>query len=414
MRILQLCNKFPYPLKDGAAIASTYLAKAYAELDNEVTLLSMNTSKHWFDTATLPQDFDHYCAIHTIYVDNRIRPIPALLNLFSEKSYHVERFEDAAFSRKLKEILQNRPFDVVQLESLYLAPYIPIIRQYAPNTQVVLRAHNVEHEIWERVAENSLPLKKWYLNRITPRLKAYETARLNDCDLVVGITERDVAAFRNMGLSRPATVAPIGIDTSDYHSDDSSFQRPLSLSFIGSLDWMPNQEGLKWFLQEVWQRHLAPAFPELTFHIGGRTAPRWLRELKMDRVVFHGEVPSAPDFLNEHAVMVVPLLSGGGMRAKILEGMALGRVVVSTRLGMEGIDAKNCQECLLADTPEEWLESIRWCLQQGDNLTQMGQRARIFCKKHFENKEVARRLLEELKQVHTESVGGFSRKAGVE
>jgi glycosyltransferase involved in cell wall biosynthesis len=404
MRILQLCNKFPYPLKDGAAIASTYLAKAFAELGHEVTLLSMNTSKHWFDTATLPKDFKHYTAIHTIFVDNRIRPIPAFFNLFSDKSYHVERFEDASFYRKLKEILLNRHFDIVQLESLYLAPYIPVIRKYAPDTQIVLRAHNVEHEIWERVAENSNPFKKWYLNRITPRLKDFETARLNDCDLVVGISERDVIAFRKMGLSRPDTIAPIGIDTRDYHPDDASFRRPLSLSFIGSLDWMPNQEGLKWFLDEVWTPWLAPNFPELTFHIGGRTAPRWLKKLQMERVVFHGEVPSAPDFLNQHSVMVVPLRSGGGMRAKILEGMAVGKVVLSTRLGMEGIDAENHQECLLADSPEDWLDAIRWCYEQGDNLAQMGQKARVFCANNFENLEVARRLVQTFQQVNAEAI----------
>lgn len=404
MRILQLCNKFPYPLKDGAAIASTYLAKAYAELGHEVTLLSMNTSKHWFDTATLPEDFDHYSAIHTVFVDNRIRPIPAFLNLFSEKSYHVERFDDVAFSRKLKDILLNKHFDVVQLESLYLAPYIPVIREYAPETQVVLRAHNVEHEIWERVAENSNPLKKWYLQRITPRLKQYETERLNDCDLVVSISDRDEEAFLKMGLRQPSTVAPIGIDTRDYHPNEASFHRPLSLSFIGSLDWMPNQEGLRWFLETVWAPLLAPNFPALTFHIGGRTAPRWLRELDMERVVFHGEVPSAPDFLNEHSIMVVPLLSGGGMRAKILEGMAVGKVVVSTQLGIEGIDAKNGQECLLADTPEDWLNAIRWCHLQGETLLQMGRRAQMFCAKNFENREVAKRLVEKFQEIRVETI----------
>jgi glycosyltransferase involved in cell wall biosynthesis len=403
MRILQLCNKFPFPLKDGAAIASTYLAKAYAALGHEVTLLSMNTSKHWFDTGTLPEAFDHYTDIFTVFIDNRIRPVPAFFNLFSDKSYHVERFEDERFTRKLKELLLNKHFDVIQLESLYLAPYIPTVRSCAPDSAVVLRAHNVEHEIWERIAENSNPLKKWYLNHITPRLKAYETARLNDCDLVVGISERDVAAFQKMGLAQPGIVAPIGIDTDDYTPDESSFSRPLSLSFIGSLDWMPNQEGLKWFLDEVWQPLLAPNFPELTFHIGGRTAPRWLRKLDMERVTFHGEVPCAAQFLNQHSIMVVPLLSGGGMRAKILEGMAVGKVVVSTHLGMEGIDASHGQECFLADTPQEWLETITLCMERKQDLLRMGRKARNFCTQHFENKAVAQRLIQHFEQLRAEN-----------
>ncbi len=397
MRILQLCHKFPYPLKDGGAIAVTYLAKAYAALGHEVTLLTMNTSKHWFDISSLPPDFDHYAAMHTVFVENHIRPIPALRNLLlSKKSYHVERFESVAFAEKLAELLQAQTFDVVQLESIFLAPYLPIIREYAPAAKAVLRTHNVEHEIWERVADHARLLKQWYLRSITPRLRAYELEQINYCDLIVGISKRDVEQFRNLGLRQPATVCPIGLDCRDYHPDPTSFYRPLSLSFIGSLDWMPNQEGLRWFLDSVWKPLLAPNFPELTFHIAGRTAPRWLRELEMERVTFHGEVPSAADFLNQHTVMVVPLLSGGGMRAKILEGMAVGKVVLSTRLGMEGIEATDRRECLLAEKPEEWLEALRWCYSEGDNLAVLGALARVFCAQNFDNEAVARKLVEVL------------------
>jgi len=395
MRILQLCHKFPYPLKDGGAIAVTYLAKAYTALGHEVTLLSMNTSKHWIDLSGLPPEFNHYAATHTVFVENHIRPLPALRNLFlSKKSYHVERFESPEFAQKLAELLRTKTFDVVQLESVFLAPYLSVIREHAPLAKVVLRTHNVEHEIWERVADNANPLKQWYLRRITPRLKAYELEQINHCDLIVGISQRDVEQFKNLGLRQFATVSPIGLDCRDYHPDKTSFCRPLSLSFIGSLDWMPNQEGLRWFLNAVWMPLLVPNFPELTFHIAGRTAPRWLRELKMDRVVFHGEVPSAADFLNQHSVMVVPLLSGGGMRAKILEGMAVGKVVLSTRLGIEGIEATDRRECLLAEQPEEWLEALRWCYAEGANLAALGTRARNFCAQNFDNEAVAKKLLE--------------------
>lgn len=393
MRILQLCNKFPWPLKDGAAIASTYLARALADLGSDVTLLAMNTSKHWFDTSMLPTDFGHYSDIHTVYVDNRIRPVDAFFNLFTDKSYHVERFADEEFAQKLSQILQEQQFDVIQLESLYLTPFIPVIRKYS-SALIALRAHNVEHEIWERVAGNSNPLKKWYLQKITPRLKQYEVEHLNDYDLVIGISERDMAQFRQLGLKKPTAVTPIGLDCRDYEADFSSFRQPLSLSFIGSLDWMPNLEGLKWFLEEVWTPVLAPSFPELTFHVAGRTAPRWLQQLKVERVVFHGEVPSSPDFLNRHSIMVVPLLSGGGMRAKILEGMACGKVVLSTSVGMEGIDARHRKECLLADTPQSFSDAIRWCYTQGGGLENMGHKARTFCCEHYDNREVGKRLLE--------------------
>jgi glycosyltransferase involved in cell wall biosynthesis len=397
MRILQLCHKFPYPLKDGGAIAVTYLAKAYHRLGHEVSLLSMNTSKHWFDLASLPSDFNHYKTVHTVYVENHIRPLPALRNLlFSKKSYHVERFESEVFAKKLAELLQNDAYDVVQLESVFLAPYLPVIRHYAPDAKAVLRAHNVEHEIWERVAAHANPFKRWYLNQITPRLKTYELQQINTCDLVVAISSRDARQFHHLGLKRPAVVCPIGLDCRDYKPDPSSFDRLLSLSFIGSLDWMPNQEGLRWFLDEVWAPLLAPRFPDLTFHIAGRTAPRWLHNLRMERVYFHGEVPDAADFLNQHSVMVVPLRSGGGMRAKILEGLALGKVVLSTALGMEGIEAVAGETCLLAEKPEEWVAAVAWCYAEGRQLSSMGIKAREFCEMYYDNETVANHLIQQM------------------
>ncbi len=392
MKILQLSKKFPFPLKDGESIAITNLAKAFDALGSAVTLLAMNTSKHWFDPSLLPVGFDHYQSVHTVDVDNRIKPAAALRNLFSKRSYHIERFENQQFANKLIEILQTNTFDVVQLETLYLAPYIPIIRRYS-NALIALRAHNVEHEIWERVAQNSHPLKRWYLNRITPRLKQFETEQLNRSDLLIGITERDVEQFRRLGLRKPAVVTPIGLDSRDYHNDDASFQRPLSLAFIGSLDWMPNAEGLAWFLEQVWSPLLAPRFPELTFHIAGRNTPDWLFRLQLPGVQVHGEVPDASAFVNQHSIMVVPLLSGSGMRAKILEGMALGKVILSTSIGLEGIDARQEREALVADHPEAFLKAVEWSCDHPDQLFCIGQRARRFCFENFDNLEVARQLL---------------------
>ncbi|MCK6694298.1 MAG: glycosyltransferase, partial [Thermoanaerobaculia bacterium] len=139
MKILQLSKKFPFPLKDGESIAITNLARAFDELGNEVTLLAMNTSKHWFDPAQLPDTFNHYRAIHTVDIDNRLKPGAALRNLFSDRSYHIERFDNQLFEQKLIELLRQEHFDVIQLETLYLAPYLRIIRKYS-EALVALRA----------------------------------------------------------------------------------------------------------------------------------------------------------------------------------------------------------------------------------------------------------------------------------
>jgi len=403
MKILQLCKKFPFPVKDGESIAVSYLAKALNEQGAEVTLLAMNTHKHWVDTDHLPEGMEHYRAVQAVDVDNRIKPIGAFVNLFTDNSYHIERFIDQQFTNKLVEQLQHERFDVVQLETLYLAPYIPFIRKHS-NAIIVLRSHNVEHEIWERVALNSTPLKRWYLEHITPKLKRYEIQALNNYDLMVGITQRDVDQFKLLGLNKPSVVCPIGLDSRDYQPDYDSYRRPLSLSFIGSLDWMPNLEGLQWFLENVWTPLLQPRFPKLTLHIAGRNTPSWLLRQNLPGVTVHGEVESARAFINQHSAMVVPLLSGSGMRAKILEGMALGKVVISSRIGMEGITIENRCEALLADQPQDYVDAVQWCYDRQKTLEQTGRLARNCFEKNFDNFESAGHLLEayrELKEVRS-------------
>lgn len=392
MKILQLCKKFPYPLKDGESIAVTTLGRALNELGCEVTLLAMNTSKHYCDLEQLPTNFNHYKSIHTADVDNQIKPIAAFRNLFSKNSYHIERFISVDFDNTLRTLLEKETYDVVQLETLYLAPYIPTIRKYS-KALIALRSHNVEHEIWERITTNTsfLP-KKWYLQHLTNKLRRYEIAQLQQYDVLVSITERDQRLYQKLGYKKETVVTPVGIDSRYYLADDRSFQEELSIGFIGSLDWMPNQEGLRWFLSNVWN-DLQQRFPKLKLHIAGRNTPKWLEQTKQVNVVVHGEVPSATDFINQHSLMIVPLLSGSGMRVKILEGMALGKVVLTTAIGLEGICAEHAQEVMIANEPKDFIYAIQDCYDRNGQLIHMGQRAQVLVAKEYDNLEIGKRLI---------------------
>ncbi|GJM31989.1 MAG: polysaccharide biosynthesis protein [Saprospiraceae bacterium] len=392
MKILQLCKKFPFPLKDGESIAVTSLSKALCDLGCEMTLLAMNTKKHYFDLNLLPDDFRHYDQIYTVEVDNRIKPLEALKNLFSPESYHISRFVSDQFSNKLIELLKREEFDVIQLETLYLAPYIPVIRKYS-DAIIAMRAHNVEYEIWERITNNTrIWPKKWYLDHLTTKLKRFETQQLMQYDMMVAITDRDLKHFRSMGYRGPAVVTPIGLDMEIYKADFKSYNTTPSIAFIGSLDWMPNLEGLGWFLDNVWGK-LTKKFPDLSLHVAGRNTPDWLKNAKRKNLVVHGEVPDALQFINQHSLMVVPLLSGSGMRAKILEGMALGKVVLTTSLGLEGIKAEDRSEVIVADTPEAFLEGIEYCLRQNGTLQKMGHQAQDFVMRHYESHHIASGLM---------------------
>ena len=403
MKILQLCKKFPFPLKDGESIAITNLSSALTKLGCEMTLLAMNTSKHYFDGAVFPTPLQHYKSIHNVDIDNRINITDAFMNLFSDDSYHISRFISKAFEAKLIELLKTNAFDIIQLETLYLAPYIDTIRKYS-KAKIAMRAHNVEHEIWERITENtsSIP-KKWYLNHLTKKLRKYEQAQLNKYDLLIPITSRDLKIFESFGFKKKSIVSPIGLDGSDYLQNDKSFKKDISLSFIGSLDWKPNIEGLDWFLKNVWDQ-LHTENPTLQLHIAGRNTPDWLLNKNIPNVTVHGEIDDASDFINKHSVMIVPLLSGSGMRAKILEGMALGKVVLTTSLGLEGIDAQHLKNVLVADTPAEFSKCLNWAYNQNGQLQKLGSNAKHFVNAEYDNLSIGESLLGAYQSFYPSSV----------
>ncbi len=441
MKILQLCKKFPYPLKDGESVAVTYLSKALHELGCELDLLAMNTTKHYINPDDIPTNYDHYDEIILSDLDNRIKAKDALLNLFTKDSYHVVRYISKDYTDKLMKLLTQKKYDIVQLETLYLAPYVPVIRTHS-QARIAMRSHNVESEIWQRIAQNtSFGLKKWYVNLLANRLQKFELDHLNAYDMMVAITNRDLQQFRKMGCTIAGHATPIGLDMSKYNAvlppppskrgdvnvklsqkgnvDEDSFSQSekspppegaggrntqttnqkskiknhQSLSFIGSLDWMPNLEGLTWFLENVWQK-IIEKHPAITLHIAGRNTPdEWLKK-EIPNVIIHGEVEDAREFITAHPIMIVPLLSGSGMRVKILESMALSRVTITTTLGLEGIDAEPDTEVLIADTAEDFVRQISFCMENADALPQIGARARAFIEAHFDNKKIAARLLE--------------------
>lgn len=398
MRILQLCKKFPYPIKDGEVIAITNLARALHTLGVEVHLLCINTPKHFFDKKELPDNFDFYKSIHSISVDTDLKVAPAFFNLFSKKSYHIDRFVSTHFSEKLIALLKMLEPDMVQMETLFLAPYLADIRTHS-NAQIFMRAHNVEHEIWSRITENTQHfIKKKYLAYLTEKLKNFEVHHLNQYDLLLPITDRDLITFQQLGFEGEAEVIPIGIDIKNYQPKAIDPEKPLSISFIGSLDWLPNLEGLNWFLKNCWTKILE-RYPKLTLHLAGRNTPDSLYELTDQNIIIHGEVPDAQDFINAHPVMIVPLLSGSGMRVKILEGMALGRVVITTTIGLEGIAGMDRKDVLVADTVEEWMGCFDFCVKEKPALEQIGKAARTLISERYDNLEIGRTLMKRAKHI---------------
>lgn len=394
MRILMLANKMPYPPKDGGTIATLSMARAFAKLGHHVSILAMNTHKHHFHIENLPDQVQKEIDFHTVEVNTRIKPPKLLTNLiFSRLPYNAKRFISTGYKQKLVTLLQENKYDVVQLEGLYLYPYIGIIRKYFSGP-VSFRAHNVEHEIWQRTTNNERKgFRRMYLRILTRRMRQFEISSLNKFDLMVPITERDGHVFEFLGNNSPKCVAPVGIDLNNYHFSGTTGYKP-ELAFIGSLDWMPNQEGIVWFLNKVWPT-IIKSKPEVKLHIAGRNAPdSFVRRIQGKNIIFHGEVDDALNYLKEYTFMIVPLLSGSGMRVKIVEGMATGRVVFTTTIGAEGINATNRENIFIDDDPQKMAQTILNTLDKSEVVKNVAKNARRFIEDEFDNTQIAKKLID--------------------
>jgi len=399
MKLLQLCKKFPFPLKEGEAIAVYHLSRGLVEQGCTVDLLTMNTLKHHYAHSEWPATFSHYHSVQAVEVDNRLSVGAAFFNLFSRESYHVSRFVTPEFSAALSSLLEQNEYDAILLETLYLAPYIPLIRSKS-KAVVVMRSHNVEFAIWERVSSHTRStLKRKYLEHLTHKLKRFEVAQLKAYDLLAPVSTYDLQVFKALGYKGYYHVAPIGLDLNAYPLRPLEKNTPLRLGFIGSLDWLPNQEGLQWFLQKVWPL-LHARFPKLEFDIAGRNAPDDLLRERILGVNFLGEVPDAVDFVAEHAIALAPLRSGSGLKVKVLEAMALGRVVLGTSIALEGIPAQDGRHCLLTNTPEDFVRQVNRLMENPQLAVQLGQVARELIQAEFDYRDVAHKLMASIQSIH--------------
>ena len=404
MKILLLCNKPPYPASEGGPMAMNSIVTGLLEAGHQVKILAVNSAKFNVKESDIPDDYRQKTGIELIDVDLSVRPMKALFNLFTNKSYHVERFISKDFKARLTEVLEKEQFDVVQLEMLYMAPYVETIREHS-KAMIVLRAHNVEHKIWERIAkETKFFIKRWYINHLARTLKEYELNALETVDGIAAITRKDAAFFRKY-CSKPVIDIPYGVYPEEFTPKYEIEGRP-KFYHIGSMNWMPNEEGIRWFIDEVMPKTVEKV-PEFVYHLAGRNMPEWLTELKDPHVDVVGEVPDAKAFVAHHDVAIVPLLSGSGIRIKIIESMAMGKAVITTRVGAEGILYDEDVNLVIAENKAKMVESIRRINENPQLAEEMGKAARRLVEETYDNRKIIARLLMFYEQIRPGSKISF-------
>ena len=231
--------------------------------------------------------------------------------------------------------------------------------------------------------------KRWYLKKLALALRAYELEHLNDYDGIACITQHDADTLRQLGCRRAMAAIPFGVSLPAMPHTESDTNQ---LFHIGSMDWRPNDEAIRWFLGEIWPM-VHSQMPHLTLHIAGRRMADDLINAHYDGVVVAGEVPDATAFMADKQINIVPLKSGSGIRIKIIEAMALAKTVITTTVGARGIDYTDGHDLLIADTPQQFVEAIKRCTTDKDFCKQVGNNARRLIAQRYDNNTLTEKLI---------------------
>jgi glycosyltransferase involved in cell wall biosynthesis len=355
----------------------------------------MNTTRHYVAPDELAQVYTDI-RFETVDVNNEVKPLPTLLNfLFTTRPNHADRFRHLGFAEKLLEVLHSFRPEIVQVESVFLSGYLRLIKTVSPLT--ILRLHNIEFEIWRRLANESKGPKKWYLDNLATRICKYEHKAWAQYDLLLPITGTDaeVAGRYNENI----LTIPFGIDTSAITKTDD---QGLLAYHIGAMDWMPNADAMRWFLNDIWPR-IHKEMPAFTFYFAGRKMPDEFRQMHVPGAICAGEVPDADAFISNKKILVVPLRSGGGIRVKILEAMAAGKIVVSTAVGMQGINAVAGKHYIQANMPAEFADAMKWIYNNISDAQEMAQEARLLVQLEYDRGEQMRQLIDKIDNMLAEN-----------
>ena len=407
-KILVLTPQFPYPPHQGTTIRN-YNLIAYLTERHAVHLLSFGDPAQSQDTP-----LQSLCQSVQVVRPPQRTMRQRLTGLFlSRLPDMAQRLPSAQFRAALAATLEREDPDVVQVEGIELAQYLfqAVASRAAGRRRplLVFDDHNAEYVLQQRAFEtDTRQPRRWagaaYSFVQWQRLRGYERRACLAADRVVAVSETDAVALRRLKPDLSPVVVPNGVDMAFYTApppalDAQKAPGPHDLAFTGKMDFRPNVDAVLWFAQEVLPL-LHPSSPDSRFWVVGQNPHPRLAALTDHRdVVVTGRVEDVRPYIAAAGVYVVPLRIGGGTRLKVLEAMAMGKPVVSTRLGCEGFELVPDRELAIADTPAEFASTVLALLGDPDRRERLGRAARRFAGSRYDWSVIVPRL----EGVYTES-----------
>ena len=364
MNILHLCNKVPFPGRDGSSIAMESLINLEVLAGHNVHVVALNTDKH-----RVAKPASSIACVNFDFFDVNISPslFYFLKHCFDKSSYFASRFFDSKVSKFLK--IASSKADLIVVDSIFMSVY----KNCWGNKPFIIRTHNVEHQIWERTLLNlNFSLRKIFTSWQTKKLKKWEIEILKG-SIVWAITEEDKDNLHELGVENidiyPCTFNP------NLKWGFSGSQSP-KVYHLGALDWEPNIIGMNWFIEKV----LPNISPKTEITVFSR---KWPKTINIPKQVIWSQLSSDIILFDEYGIFIAPLLSGSGMRIKLLEAMARGKAIVTTSIGGEGLKCINGEHIVLADTADEFAKALSNLILDTELRIKMGKNAREHVLQNF-------------------------------
>lgn len=393
LRVAVVDEELPYPPNSGKRIRTLNLLQRLAPR-HQITMICHRNAD--VEEARRAERYFRDQGIGTVVVDRAVPPKsgPAFYarlagNLFSALPYSVATHTSPALCRA---ILEHDATHRVDLWHCEWTPYAQALRVLTGVRWVVV-AHNVESLIWQRYHETEANrLKRWYIARQWRKFQRFERWALGSATCAVAVSLEDAARMRNdFGATRVAVVDN-GVDTSTFRSAGDN-RIPGQIVFLGSLDWRPNLDAVRLLLDRLFPQ-VRRGEPNARLCLVGRNPPEWLRceVATSPGVELHPNPPDVRPFLHRSSVLAVPLRIGGGSRLKILEALACGLPVVSTRIGAEGLHLKAGEHLDIVDDVEAMADALVRCLREPEAARERAERGRRVVQERYDWRVLADEL----------------------